>query len=71
MSLGVNCGNFGVDIGIDREGHLWLIEVNNRDPDPSIALDIHDKPLYYSLKTGILYYAKSLAGFSGKKNSGR
>jgi len=61
---GINCGNLGVDIGIDREGSLWLIEVNNRDPDPSIALDIHDKKLYYSLKSGILYYAKFLAGFS-------
>jgi len=61
---GINCGNLGVDIGVDKEGNLWLIEVNNRDPDPSIALDIHDKQLYYSLKSGILYYAKSLAGFS-------
>jgi len=65
--LGVNCGNLGIDIGIDKGGYIWLIEVNNRDPDPSIALDIHDKKLYYSLKTGILYYAKSLAGFGEKE----
>lgn len=60
---GVNCGNLGLDIGLDRQGRLWLIEINNRDPDPRIALDIHDVQLYYSLKTGPLFYAKYLAGF--------
>jgi len=60
---GINCGTLGLDIGIDTQGRLWLIEINNRDPDPSIALDIHDEQLYYTLKTGPLFYAKLLAGF--------
>ena len=61
---GINCGTLGLDIGIDTTGELWLIEINNRDPDPTIALDIHDEQLYYTLKTDPLFYAKSLAGFS-------
>ncbi len=63
---GINCGTLGLDIGMDRLGDLWLIEINNRDPDPSIALDTHDMQLFYDLKTGPLFYAKFLAGF--KKN---
>lgn len=61
---GINCGTLGLDIGIDNQRHLWLIEINNRDPDPKIALDIHDKQLYHTLKTSPLFYAKSLAGFT-------
>jgi hypothetical protein len=60
---GINCGTLGLDIGMDSQGYLWLIEINNRDPDPGIALDIHDVQLYYALKTGPLFYAKFLAGF--------
>lgn len=61
--FGINCGTLGLDIGMDPQGRLWLIEINNRDPDPGIALDIHDGQLYYTLKTGPLFYAKFLAGF--------
>jgi glutathione synthase/RimK-type ligase-like ATP-grasp enzyme len=60
---GINCGTLGLDIGMDPQGRLWLIEINNRDPDPGIALDVHDTQLYYTLKTGPLFYAKFLAGF--------
>lgn len=61
--LGINCGDLGVDVGVDTQGCLWLIEINNRDPDPTIALNIKDRQLYYDLKAGRLYYAKALAGF--------
>jgi glutathione synthase/RimK-type ligase-like ATP-grasp enzyme len=60
---GINCGSLGIDIGLDLQGHLWLIEINNRDPDPSIALDIRDVQLYYTLKANPLFYGKYLAGF--------
>jgi len=60
---GLNCGTLGLDIGVDLEEKIWLIEINNRDPDPSIALNVHDLQLYYELKTGPLFYAKFLAGF--------
>jgi glutathione synthase/RimK-type ligase-like ATP-grasp enzyme len=64
---GINCGNLGLDIGIDKQGRLWLIEINNRDPDPTIALDIQDKQLYHNLITSPLFYAKSLAGFTNNE----
>ncbi|MGE5581252.1 MAG: YheC/YheD family protein [Bacillota bacterium] len=63
---GINCGTLGLDIGIDTQERLWLIEINNRDPDPGIALDIHDVQLYYTLKTGPLFYAKFLSGFKNE-----
>jgi glutathione synthase/RimK-type ligase-like ATP-grasp enzyme len=63
---GINCGTLGLDIGVDKEGRLWLIEINNRDPDPTIALDIRDQKLYHALKTGPLFYAKFLAGFKNR-----
>ncbi len=61
---GLNCGTLGLDIGVDNKENLWLIEINNRDPDPSIALNVRDWSLYKNLKTGVLLYAKSLAGFA-------
>jgi glutathione synthase/RimK-type ligase-like ATP-grasp enzyme len=60
---GINCGTLGLDIGVDKKLNLWLFEINNRDPDPSISMNIHDIQLYYDLKAGILLYAKHLAGF--------
>lgn len=60
---GLNCGSLGLDIGVDTSGKLWLIEINNRDPDPTIALDANDRELYKNIKTGILFYAKLLSGF--------
>jgi glutathione synthase/RimK-type ligase-like ATP-grasp enzyme len=61
---GINCGSLGLDIGVDTNLNVWLIEINNRDPDPSISMNIHDAELYYNLKAGILLYAKHLAGFT-------
>lgn len=60
---GLRCGTLGLDVGADTAGRLWLIEINNRDPDPTIALDIGDRRLYRRLKAGPLLYAKALAGF--------
>lgn len=61
--FGINCGTLGLDIGLDVNGRLWLIEINNRDPSPQYALDLNDKPLYSTIKTSPLLYAKALAGF--------
>jgi glutathione synthase/RimK-type ligase-like ATP-grasp enzyme len=62
-AYGLNIGTVGIDIGVDNNGKLWLIEINNRDPDPTIALDANDRALYLKLKTSIISYAKFLAGF--------
>ncbi len=61
--LGLNYGTAGVDLGLDSSGRLWLIELNVRDPDATIALDVEDTSLYFSVKQTLLLYAKALAGF--------
>lgn len=64
---GFNFGVLGLDIGIDTSLNIWLIEVNNRNPHPAIALRASDIPVYYTILTGPLYYAKALAGFGSKE----
>lgn len=63
---GLHLGYMGIDIGIDEDHHLWVIEINNRDPDMTIALDADDLQLYYQIKSAPMYYAKWLAGFGGE-----
>lgn len=64
-SVGINCGILGIDIGLDQSEQLRIIEVNNRDPDSTIALDAGDHQLYHRLCVTPLYYAKALGGFMG------
>ncbi|WP_134699045.1 YheC/YheD family protein [Ammoniphilus sp. YIM 78166] len=59
-----NYGNLGIDMAIDKEGHLWIIEVNNNNPDPTIALDMGNKKLFKKIVLTNMLYAKRLAGFS-------
>ncbi|AJY74850.1 YheC/YheD family protein [Paenibacillus beijingensis] len=60
---GLHLGNVGMDMALDQSGHCWIIEINNRDPDATIALDAGDQELYYRLKSAPLDYAKWLTGF--------
>lgn len=60
---GVHLGNLGIDLAIDTKGHIWLIEINNRDPNHTIALDAGDRQLFYQIKEANMLYAKHLAGF--------
>lgn len=61
--LDFNYGNLGLDIGIDQAGHPWLIEVNNRCPNPGKDQFTNNKALFYQTKSTPLFYAKTLAGF--------
>jgi hypothetical protein len=61
--FGVHCGNLGIDIAIDTQRRIWIIEINNLNPSPLIALDINDRPLFYQIKLMNMLYAKRLAGF--------
>ncbi|HJV44945.1 MAG TPA: YheC/YheD family protein [Bacillota bacterium] len=49
----------GIDIGIDREGTVWLIEVNSR-PGRKIFEQINDRKALNKSRTNPLYYAKYL-----------
>ena len=44
-------------------GHIWIIEVNNKDPNHTILLDAKDRQQLYSIKRANMLYAKRLAGF--------
>ncbi len=69
-SKGLHLGYIGIDIGMDENHNLWLIEINNRSPDMTIALDADDFQLYYKIKSAPLHYAKWLSGFGGERRSG-
>lgn len=64
---GINCGTVGVDVGIDVNNCMWLIEINTRDPDPTIALDVKDRFMYLKIKSAPLFYGKYLSGFNSKE----
>ncbi len=59
----VHLGYIGVDLGMDEDKNLWIIEINNRYPDMSIALDANDTQLYYHTQAAPLHYSKWVAGF--------
>jgi hypothetical protein len=61
--FGVHCGNLGIDLAIDVEKKLWIIEINNLNPDPLIALDVNSRQIFYQIKLMNMLYAKKLAGF--------
>ncbi len=58
---GIHLGNIGFDFGIDTNGQIWIIELNNRDPDATIALDANNDHLYLKAKSTPLKYAKWLS----------
>jgi hypothetical protein len=62
-NTGVHFANTGVDMAIDKEGKIWIIEIQHCNPSHDIALEAGFEGLYYEiLKTNMLY-AKRLAGF--------
>jgi glutathione synthase/RimK-type ligase-like ATP-grasp enzyme len=62
-ACGINCGNLGIDMGLDENKHIWIIEVNNKDPNHTIAIDAKEYQMFYSIKRANMLYAKRLAGF--------
>jgi glutathione synthase/RimK-type ligase-like ATP-grasp enzyme len=62
-----NCGflfgKLGIDIGIDRDGRMWLIEINHRNPNDYVATFAGDKSLVNKIRHENMRYAKTLAGF--------
>lgn len=52
--------DFGIDIGIDHEGKVWVIEINKRH-DHDFPLLIKNQKMYYDVKSNPLAYAKYVA----------
>ena len=60
---GLHVGNLGIDIAIDQDFNIWIIEINNKDPNHTIAIDAKDRQSFYQIKKANMQYAKYLAGF--------
>lgn len=60
---------YGVDIGIDRHHHIWLIEINNHAPNDHIFSHVGDYDTVSKIKDSSMLYAKYLAGFPGNRGS--
>lgn len=60
---GIRCGNLGIDMGVDINGYIWIIEINNLDPNHTIALDAKDRQMFLRARLLNMLYAKKLAGF--------
>lgn len=58
-----NIFKYGVDIGIDRNHHIWIIELNNRSPNDNIFSYIKAYKTIHKIKNSRMLYAKYLAGF--------
>ncbi|WP_042221498.1 YheC/YheD family endospore coat-associated protein [Oceanobacillus manasiensis] len=65
---GLNLGKLAFDLAIDKNHKVWIIEINSRYPDDSLATKIGDSNIYYDIRNTNMLYAKKLAGFS--KTSG-
>lgn len=59
----IQCGNLGFDFGIDINNKLWIIEINNEDPDHRIATVCKRKDILYNARLQNMLFAKKLAGF--------
>jgi len=57
-------GNFGVDIGIDRDKNIWILEMNNRDPHHHGAGGAERWDIVYNACLSNMLYAKKLTGFN-------
>ncbi|MDV2683093.1 YheC/YheD family protein [Alkalihalophilus lindianensis] len=59
-----NLGNVGIDFGIDKNQHLWIIEINHRNPRHRMAIDAGQEGIYFYSNKLLIDYAYKLAGFS-------
>jgi len=62
---GMKAGLYGIDMGIDANGKLWIIEINVRNPGDLFS-SLGDYRLLSKTKTSLMLYAKYLAGFGPK-----
>ncbi|WP_274363163.1 YheC/YheD family protein [Paenibacillus thermotolerans] len=63
QAFGVSYGDLSLDIGVEKNGKIWLIEVNGLG-DHTIVLDAKNRKLYYEIVKENLLYMKKLAGFN-------
>lgn len=61
---GLNMGKLAFDFAIDKNQKIWIIEVNSKYPDDSLADQLEsNRETYYKIRHTNMQYAKKLAGF--------
>lgn len=60
---GYHFGNLGIDICLDKDGNIWLIEVNHFSPMHSLIKIAGDIQTYKTIVKTKMSYAKKLSGF--------
>ncbi|WP_167751490.1 YheC/YheD family protein [Lentibacillus salicampi] len=66
---GYQMGKLAFDFVIDKDKKIWVIEINSRYPDDSLANKIGEKQTYYDIHHTNMLYAKKLGGFEVSANS--
>lgn len=66
--LGFNYGKYGIDIAIDKNKKIWIIEMNNCNPNDYLPYHAGDKKTVFMIKLTNMLYAKNLAGYPSKIN---
>jgi hypothetical protein len=59
----LNCGNLGIDLAIDMQKNIWIIEINNQNPEHYLAYISGDKCAFYKSRLANMQYSKKLTGF--------
>lgn len=67
---GVHGGNLGVDLALDAAGNVWILEINNLDPNHTILLDAGNRRQFCQVRLENMLYAKKLAGFGEEPKGG-
>lgn len=66
---GLSLGKLAFDFGIDKDKKIWIIEINSRYPDDSLANVLDDRKTYNQIRLANMLYAKKLAGFEVSSNN--
>lgn len=59
----VNCGNLGIDFAIDNQKKIWILEMNNQNPEHYVAYMAGDQRTFFESRLANMLYAKKLTGF--------
>lgn len=65
---GLQFGKLALDICIDKNNKIWLIEINNINPNDSLMKKLGDNDMFYKIRLTNMLYAKKLSGFSSDKD---
>lgn len=65
---GLYLGKLAFDIAIDSNKKIWIVEINSRYPDDSLANSLGDTQTYYDIRHTNMMFSKRLSGFDQTTN---